>query len=78
MRTDAEEEDVVTGLFLHSFFRILNFAGTSRPPPSYDNFLFTQLNLQMHERAALHPLPRNVFAGNKKASEALKYSFSHA
>jgi hypothetical protein len=32
VRTDAEEEDVVIGLLLHSFFRILNFAGTSGPP----------------------------------------------
>lgn len=77
MRTDAEEEDVVTGLFLPSFFRIHNFAD-SPGPSQLRQFLFTNLNLQMHERVALHPLPRNVFAGNGKAIEALKYSFSHA
>jgi len=39
---DAEEEDVVTGslgcFFVRSSESFLNFADTSGPPPSYDNF----------------------------------------
>jgi hypothetical protein len=78
VRTDAEEEDIVTGLLLHSFFRILNFCRNFPTP-----LLVTTISIYATEFAntrACCPAPptSECIRRQQEANEALKYSFSHA